>query len=129
MEDYYYKVYSEKGECHRYLNRQDAFDYYRHKNGTRIETITKDLFPVINVVIDQQGFDLEKIREDLTLKETSKALRKAVSKYDKQNTKQIALKLNKNTDQDIIEFLETTENKQGLIKELLRQEMKKKGVA
>lgn len=130
MENYYYRVYDNCGNSHRYINRSEAFDYYRHNNGTKIETISKDLFPEIHVVIDCQGFNLEQIREDLTLKETSEALRKAVSKYDKNNTRQIAVKLNKNTDQDIIEFLDKAENKQGLIKELIRQEINKlKGVA
>ena len=128
MEDYYYKVYCADGECHRYINRGEAFDYYRVKNGVRIETVTKDLYPEVKVVVDRQGFNLEQVREDLTLKETSEALRRAIDKYDKKNTKQIAIKLNKNTDADIIEYLDSIENKQGLIKELIRKEMLKTNV-
>lgn len=51
---------------------------------------------------------------------SSEAQVRASMKYDAKNTKQILLKLNKKTDSDIIKFLETVENKQGLIKSLLR---------
>lgn len=40
--------------------------------------------------------------------------------YDRQNTKGVYLKLNKKTDADIIDALAEVENKQGLIKNLLR---------
>lgn len=42
--------------------------------------------------------------------------------YEKRTVKQCKFELNKNTDADIIEFLETVDNKQGLIKRLLREE-------
>lgn len=45
--------------------------------------------------------------------------------YQKENCKQFALKLNINTDSDIIEFMKNLDNKQGFIKELLRNEIKK----
>ena len=47
------------------------------------------------------------------------------NKYDKNNTVQIKMKLNKNTDADILEFLETMENRQGYLKELIRNDIKK----
>ena len=50
---------------------------------------------------------------------------KAVANYDKKNTVGLYLKLNKTTDADIIELLAQQENKQGFIKELLREYMKK----
>lgn len=40
--------------------------------------------------------------------------------YDKANTKGLYIKLNKKTDADIIEALSECDNKQGLIKALLR---------
>lgn len=46
--------------------------------------------------------------------------------YIKRAYKQIKLELNKNTDADILDFLETVPNKQGLIKKLLREEMARK---
>lgn len=49
----------------------------------------------------------------------------AQDRYDKQNTIQIKLKLNKNTDADIIEKLESEPNKQGYIKELIRADIRK----
>ncbi len=54
----------------------------------------------------------------------TKAQIKASNKYDKENTKQIALRLNKKTDADIIEHLEKQSSKQGYIKELIRKDMK-----
>lgn len=44
----------------------------------------------------------------------------AQKKYDKANTVQIKLKLNKNTDIDILEWLDKQPTKQGAIKELIR---------
>lgn len=42
------------------------------------------------------------------------------SKYDKENTKKYCLKLNKKTDKDIIDKLDSVPNKQGYIKHLIR---------
>ena len=53
----------------------------------------------------------------------TKAQSRASAKYDKNHTKGIYLKLNKETDADIIKFLELHGNKQSLIKELLRAYM------
>lgn len=56
---------------------------------------------------------------------TSKAQIKAGAKYDKANTKGIYLKLNINTDADIIKKLEESGNVQGYIKELIRKDLSK----
>lgn len=45
---------------------------------------------------------------------------KAAMKYDKENTKQVALKLNLKTDKDILDALGKSENVQGYIKKLIR---------
>lgn len=45
--------------------------------------------------------------------------------YEKENVKQFLFKVNRNTDSDIIEFLESKENKNNFIKELIREHMKK----
>ena len=50
----------------------------------------------------------------------SKAQLRAQTKYDKDNTIQVKLKLNKKTDSDIIERLSEADSKQGYIKELIR---------
>lgn len=55
----------------------------------------------------------------------TEAQRRAKLKYQEKNVIQISLKLNKVTDADIIALLETAENKQGLIKELLRKSLTK----
>lgn len=56
---------------------------------------------------------------------TSKAQLRAQEKYDKANTIQITLKLNKNTDKDVIEWLYDTGNKQGYIKRLIRADIER----
>lgn len=43
--------------------------------------------------------------------------------YDKFNTVKISLKLNSNTDADILSMLQTKKNKQGYIKELLKNDL------
>lgn len=48
------------------------------------------------------------------------------SRYDAENTVQIKLKLNANTDADILRKLEEIKNKQGYIKALIRADMEKK---
>lgn len=45
---------------------------------------------------------------------------KAKEKYNKANTITLCLRLNKKTDKDIIELLDTVDSKSGYIKELIR---------
>ena len=54
---------------------------------------------------------------------TTAAQSRASAKYDKTHTKGIYLKLNLETDKDIIKFLSLHGNTQGLIKSLLREYM------
>ena len=56
---------------------------------------------------------------------TSKAQKEAVRKYDATHTKQIMLKFNLETDADILAKLSEVENKQGYIKQLIRQDIGK----
>lgn len=51
---------------------------------------------------------------------TTEAQKRASAKYDKTHTKGIYLKLNTETDADIIEFLSGVDNVQGYIKDLIR---------
>ena len=53
----------------------------------------------------------------------SEAQKKAAAKYDKANTTQIILKLNKKTDADILERLQSVGNRQGYIKDLIRKDL------
>ena len=53
------------------------------------------------------------------------AQREAVKKYDKENTVHLHLKLNKGTDKDILDLLDQVESKQGYIKRLIREDMKR----
>ena len=43
--------------------------------------------------------------------------------YDKRATRQIICKLNRNTDADILEWLDAQENRQGYIKQLIRDDI------
>jgi hypothetical protein len=54
----------------------------------------------------------------------SEAAKKASRKYDLKTTKMISVKLNKNTDADILRHIEKIDNKQSYIKALIRKEMK-----
>lgn len=51
---------------------------------------------------------------------------KAQAKYDAENTRQVHLKLNRNTDKDVLDKLDEVPSKQGYIKELIRRDLAKK---
>lgn len=57
----------------------------------------------------------------------TEAQKRARIKYDKARTIQIKLKLNLKTDADVIAKLQQVENKQGYIKQLILQDIKKQG--
>jgi hypothetical protein len=50
---------------------------------------------------------------------------KYTKKYDQNNTTKVSLKLNINTDADIIEYLSKVDNKQGTIKQLIRDDIER----
>lgn len=54
---------------------------------------------------------------------TSEAQKRANAKYDEENTVQFKMKLNVNTDKDILDKLDTLDNKQGYVKELIRKDI------
>ena len=49
-------------------------------------------------------------------------------KYDQNNTRKVSLKLNIKTDEDILNYLDSVENKQGTLKRIIRDEIKRTGV-
>lgn len=55
----------------------------------------------------------------------SEAQLRAQDKYDKANTVKILLKLNKKTDADVLARLEEVESKQGYIKRLIREDIRR----
>ena len=57
----------------------------------------------------------------------TEAQKRATLKYDAKNTRQYHLKLNLNTDADIIQKFEQVKSVQGYIKELIREDLKKAG--
>ena len=54
----------------------------------------------------------------------TEAQRRAVKKYDAENIKHLHLKLNKNTDADLISWLGHVDNVQGYIKSLINRDRK-----
>jgi len=57
------------------------------------------------------------------VKKTSDAQAKASAKYDKAHTKGVYLKLNTETDRDVIDKLDSVDNRQGYIKSLIRKDI------
>ena len=51
--------------------------------------------------------------------------RKANARYDEKATTQFKMKLNYKTDEDILQRLAEVDNKQGYVKDLIRQDLKK----
>ena len=49
----------------------------------------------------------------------------AVKKYERKNVTQIKFSFNNVTDKDIIEHIKSQKNKQGYIKQLIREDMQK----
>jgi len=57
---------------------------------------------------------------------SSEAHKRASAKYDAANTTRVFIKLNDKTDADILQKLDSVENKQGYIKDLIRADIAKK---
>lgn len=55
----------------------------------------------------------------------TKARLRANAKYDATNTKRLCMKLNLNTDKDILDKLRSVDNMQGYIKRLIRADIAK----
>lgn len=55
----------------------------------------------------------------------SKAQIEATARYDQKNVKGVYIKLNRQTDADIIKHLENVQNVQGYIKQLIRSDINK----
>ena len=51
-----------------------------------------------------------------------------ISKWQKKNTKTVLLRFNIRTDRDILKYLESVPSKQGYIKDLIRADLKAKGI-
>lgn len=71
--------------------------------------------------------EVEQVGQQWNLKSyakgVSEAQKRASNRYDRANTKAVALKLNKKTDADILAKLESVDNVQGYIKALIRADM------
>lgn len=51
------------------------------------------------------------------------AQKRAAAKYDRMHTRQIVLKLNVHTDADVLQRLDSVDNRQGYIKRLVREDI------
>lgn len=56
---------------------------------------------------------------------TTKAQMRATAKYTRENCVMLSLKLNKTTDADVLKKLNEVESKQGYIKQLIREDIKR----
>ena len=56
---------------------------------------------------------------------TTEAAKAAKARYDSKTAKYFSLKLNQNTDKDLIEYLAKQEHVQTYIKQLIREDMKR----
>ena len=82
---------------------------------TETERIFLLTFPRDKYILDTKG-DGDMVTE---------AKKKANAKYDAGHTTQFMMKLNNSTDKDILEKLDSVENKQGYIKNLIRADISK----
>ena len=57
----------------------------------------------------------------------SDAKKAAKARYDAKTAYKVSLKLNTNTDADLIELLQSQPHVQGVLKELIRKELKNRG--
>lgn len=57
----------------------------------------------------------------------SEAKKKSENRWQKENIIRVTVKLYKNTDADLIDYLSDMKNRNGYIKQLIREDMKKKG--
>lgn len=53
---------------------------------------------------------------------------KAVNKFNKEKTKSVQIRLNMNTDADILAKLDAVDSKMGYIKRMIREDMRKNGI-
>lgn len=61
----------------------------------------------------------------MTEEEKRRSHIEAVKKYERKNVTQIKFSFNNATDKDIIEHIKSQKNKQGYIKQLIREDMRK----
>lgn len=75
--------------------------------------------------------NMQDISEAIEAKEEKSKFdqRKFNQEWDKKNTTQIKMKLNNNTDKELLEYLKTVPNKQGYIKRLILDDMERKKAA
>lgn len=59
--------------------------------------------------------------------DTSETKKEYDLKYQKQNIRQIKLNINKRTEPDLIEWIEKQDNVQGYLKQLIKNDMIRKG--
>lgn len=121
--DYIYVLTLQDGTEHREYLRENAFEYYKRNHCIRIATETKDLFPTRRVIVNKQDYDLNNVDENDYIRKTTIKRRKQLLDYDNTHCKQFKLKLNLETDADVIEFLQNSGNMQGTIKELIREKI------
>ena len=126
LDDYFYIVYFYNGTHHLYSKGEDAYNNYM-SDGIRLERKTKDLFPMYETLLEKEYVKPIRINQKSKKELQKMDKQKYDLAYQKDNIKQVKFTLNKNTDQDIIKKLDTVQNKNGYLKDLIRQDLKKTG--
>lgn len=75
--------------------------------------------------LDSSGPGMWPMLAEEVMRMATEAQIRAQKKYDAENTRQVHLKLNRRTDGDVLEKLDSVPSKQGYIKELIRADLKK----
>ena len=102
--------------CNLSMNKEAAIERVEAERKRFLDAFSKD--GLIEVEQVGQQWNLKAYAKGV-----SEAQKRASNRYDRANTKAVALKLNKKTDADILAKLESVDNVQGYIKALIRADM------
>lgn len=64
--------------------------------------------------------------EQKVMSKASEARLRAIDKYNKTKMVNVSIRVNKNTDADVVEYLKTIDNKRAYLLKLIREDMAKK---
>lgn len=122
-DNWFYMVNYQDGDVHLFHKGKDAFKEYENNHAAiAITRKTKDLYPTYQVMMSKvEGFvyiPQKKGKKDMSKKDYD-------LKYQREKLKRIYFTLNKENDDDIITFLAQQDNVQGLLKRLIREEIKR----
>lgn len=120
------KVLTEKAINEHFDNALTRCTLAMDKNAA-VERVEAERRQFLDAFIKNGFIEVEQVGQQWNLKAyvkgVSEAQKRASNRYDRENTKAVALKLNKKTDADILAKLEEVGNVQGYIKQLIRADI------